>query len=174
MQPDSYPLIALKILLCIGLCTACTRTNSEDFVIAFTGEQDKNNRDIFLMTADGSNRKRLTTHPGEDWSPVWSPDGTRLAFISDRNGQSDLYLINLDGSQLTRLTSHAARDEDPAWSPDSQHITFVSKRDATQQHPYNTEIYLLNIKDSEIKRLTEHVGEDSSPSWSPENLFEKL
>jgi Tol biopolymer transport system component len=69
------------------------------------------------MDADGSNLKRLTDHPDDDRWPTWSPDGTRIAFQSDRDGNWEIYLMNADGSGLFRLTENDKKDTEPAWRP---------------------------------------------------------
>ena len=56
-------------------------------------------------------------HPATDSSPVWSRDGTRIAFESSRDGNREIYVMNADGSGLIRLTNEPAVDRDPVWSP---------------------------------------------------------
>ncbi len=65
------------------------------------------------MNADGAGQTRLTVNPGADSAPAWSPDGTRIAFESDRDENVDLYVMNADGSGQTRLTTDAAYDGTP-------------------------------------------------------------
>jgi Tol biopolymer transport system component len=72
-------------------------------------------KDIYVMDADGTNVRRLTDSPGLDEGPVWSPDGTKIAFSSDRDGQQELYVMNADGSDPRRVTDNPARDESPDW-----------------------------------------------------------
>jgi len=72
-------------------------------------------KDIYVMRADGTHVRRLTDSPGLDEGPVWSPDGTKIAFSSDRDGQQELYVMNADGSDPRRLTDNPARDESPDW-----------------------------------------------------------
>jgi TolB protein len=57
------------------------------------------------MNADGSNQTNLTNDPAPDTDPTWSPDGTKIAFISTRNGNQDIYVMNADGSNQTNLTN---------------------------------------------------------------------
>ena len=87
------------------------------------------------MNADGTNPVQLTRHEDDDWVPSFSPDGTRIAFHSNRSGNFEIYTINVDGSNLTRLTDHPADDFAPEWSPDGSRIVFHSDRDN------NPEIY---------------------------------
>ncbi len=70
-----------------------------------------------MLGADGTWTVDLTNHPARDWMPVASPDGTRIAFTSARDGSRDIYVMNGDGSGLIRLTDDPAVDESPTWSP---------------------------------------------------------
>ncbi len=82
------------------------------------------------VAPDGSNLtdfKPLTDQPG-DTAPSVSPDGKKVAFMSNRNNNWDIYVVNIDGSNLQRLTTDDAQDGLPAWSPDGKAIAFVSNR----------------------------------------------
>lgn len=77
------------------------------------------------MDADGGNVMRLTDHPGRDDAPDWSPDGTKIAFVSEMSGTAtDLYVMDADGGNVTQLTSDPASDGYPGWSPDGEWIAF--------------------------------------------------
>jgi dipeptidyl aminopeptidase/acylaminoacyl peptidase len=67
--------------------------------------------EVYVMDADGTNVRRLTDSPGLDEGPVWSPDGTKIAFSSDRDGQQEIYVMNADGSDPRRLTDNPALHE---------------------------------------------------------------
>ena len=69
------------------------------------------------MNADGSGQTRLTNNADDDLDPSWSPDGAKIAFRSDRDGNFEIYVMNADGSGQTNLTNNAAEDYEPAWSP---------------------------------------------------------
>jgi Tol biopolymer transport system component len=60
------------------------------------------------MNDDGSNQRNLTNSPGEVTTPSWFPDGSKIAFTSDRDGNREIYKMNADGSNQTRLTNNAA------------------------------------------------------------------
>ena len=114
-----------------------------------------------MDAADGSNLTRLTNNPGDDDEPVWSPDGQRIAFTSDRDGINAIYVMNADGSNQTRLTAaQIERNDEPAWSPDGQYIVFESRRDG------NPEIYVMNADGSNQTRLTNDPGADRRPDWT--------
>ena len=78
------------------------------------------------MGADGRGRRRLVA--GSGLAPAWSPDGRRIAFTSNRDGNYEIYLVNPDGSGLYRVTHHPERDDYAAWHPDGRHLVTVSER----------------------------------------------
>ena len=72
--------------------------------IVFNSTRDGNS-EIYAMEIDGSNQVRLTNHPAEDNDPSWSPDGRRIAFVSNRdNGVEHIYSMDSDGRNVTQLT----------------------------------------------------------------------
>ncbi|MDX6695754.1 MAG: TolB protein [Blastocatellia bacterium] len=130
--------------------------------------------DIWTMRADGNDALKLTTSQlydtgtinevyGASLEPAWSPDGSKIAFTSRRDGNFnlDIYVMNADGSSQTRLTTNAAEDRDPTWSPDGSKIAFTSTRDG------NHEIYVMNADGSNQVNVTNFPnGNEAQPSWS--------
>jgi Tol biopolymer transport system component len=129
--------------------------------IAFSHEGD-----IYVMNADGSERTQLTTSPEMDFDPVWSPDGTRIAFRSHRNGDEEVYVMNADGSKQTNLTNNPASDYSPAWSPNGTHIAFASNR----LNPAGNDIWIIEVDGSNPTRITDIPGISEYPTWSPDSL----
>ncbi len=84
------------------------------------------------ITGD-SGLKRLTQIPALDTAPAWSPDGSLIAFTTDRDDNSEIYLMAADGSNQRRMTRNAAIDTSPSWSPDGQSVWFASNRGGTWQ-----------------------------------------
>jgi Tol biopolymer transport system component len=101
----------------------------------------------------------------EDWAPCWSPDCTRIAFCSYREGQEDIYIMNADGSNPIQLTDNTAEDSFPSWSPEGDRIAFHSNRDG------NSNIYVMNIDGSNQTRLTDNAAKDEGPAWSPDGDY---
>ena len=92
------------------------------------------------MDADGGNVRRLTRHPALDYWPVWSPDGQRIAFTSNRDGNYEIYVMDADGRNLRNLTHHPAQDNYAAWSPDSRRLAFISNRDGGH------DVYVMDVQ----------------------------
>jgi TolB protein len=135
-------------------------------MIAFTRDMVTGNEtvegDIFVMQANGTGLTRLTSTTTSDVRPVWTPDGSRLVFASDRTGGGDIYSMRIDGTDVRRLTTHAAVDSYPSVSPDGTRIAFASDRDG------GLDVYTMNIDGSGVTRLTDAIFSDYQPDWSPD------
>ena len=105
---------------------------------------------------------RLTNNNAIDNEPAWSPDGTRIAFWSNRDGGKEIYVMDADGSNVKRLTNNLADDVNPSWSPDSRRILFESERDGNQ------EVYVMDADGGNQIRLTRDNAADATASWSPD------
>ena len=106
----------------------------------------------------------ITHNSADDRHPAWSPDGHRIAFESDRDGDWDIYVMNADGSNVVQLTNKPSYDISPAWSPDGRRIAFTSH----SHHDGSVKIYVMNADGSGVIQLTNNPGYDRSPAWSPD------
>ncbi len=120
------------------------------------------NWDIWVCDLFGENLHRVTGTGHPDRLPVWSPDGTRIAFAQERDisGEADVYVVNENGANLTNLTNSADYDTHPTWSPTGDRIAFQTDR------PGNSEIYAMYADGSDPVNLTNHADADLAPDWS--------
>ncbi|MBU4362703.1 hypothetical protein KJ813_08610 [bacterium] len=136
--------------------------------IAFVSDRD-GNREIYVTDACGRNQINLTNHPSADMSPAWSPDGTKIAFVSDRQPQG-IYIITADGRNQRFLTE----GRDPAWLADSSKIIFIKgtheicivKPDGTDKHSITIDPASARVHNFHF--LTEK-NSFSKPSVSPDS-----
>ena len=136
--------------------------------------------EIYVMDADGGNQQNLTNDPNDDWSPSWSPDGKRIVFNSDRDGNregnrnnDEIYVMDADGGNQRRLTDNDFYDTHPSWSPDGERIAFASRRDGhfIGEFGLSSEIYVMDADGKNTRRLTNNRNSDWSPSWSPDGKW---
>ncbi len=125
------------------------------------------NSEIYYVNANSEeheqNRVTLAIFSSET-DPCWSPDGTQIAFVSNRTGNPEIWRMNADGTNPMKLTDDRAEDLEPAWSPDGTRIAFKSNRDHELY-----EIYTMSAIDgSDVRRITNNEQSDNSPSWSPD------
>ena len=134
------------------------------FASAITG-----NRELYSVREDGSNLKRLTFALGTDNLAAFSPDGSKIAFISDRNGSIQMYVMNSDGTGVKQISSFTDDFKPfglPAWSPDGKKLAI-----GLTQLPYatgSTDIFLMSLNGTGFTRLTFEGSINADPSFSPD------
>jgi tol-pal system beta propeller repeat protein TolB len=120
---------------------------------------------IAVMNADGSGKTKVIngddTGSGTNGSPAWSPDGQKLAFVSNFGGfNSQIGTVGVGGGAVTQLTTGSTDHFNPAWSPDGAKIAFDTG------HP--GDIYTMNTDDMTVQQLTSASGDETQPAWSPD------
>jgi Tol biopolymer transport system component len=145
--------------------------------ITYMGREVDQSWRIYVMDSDGSNVTVLSPEGLDDTAPTWSPDGQKIAFVSQRDGNREIYVMdatcnNPEGcsQDAVNVTRHAADDWTPAWSPDGSQLAFSSLRDGSW------EVYVLDTAcfdtpetciDS-LRQITSDGNLNISPVWSPD------
>ena len=119
------------------------------------------------VTAGG--RVRLTDDPARDAGGSWSPDCSRIAFASNREGSigshDDIYTMNADGTDVVNLTKNPREDSQPDWSPDGTRIAYAGKIQG------NSDIFAMNADGTGQTNLTDAPGLNLTPAWSPDGKW---
>jgi Tol biopolymer transport system component len=128
---------------------------------------------IFVIDFDGKNLTRLTNNDFNDEGPVWSPDGKKIAFFSNRQPGKDqlpislqIYVMNADGTGQRRVTHEGpALEYKLSWSPDGKQLVFQSRPEID---PGVHSLYVIGVDGKRRKRITNGRFDDTSPEWSPD------
>jgi Tol biopolymer transport system component/Ca2+-binding RTX toxin-like protein len=121
--------------------------------------------EIFTVRPDGSGLRRLTDNNNDEWGPAWSPDGTRIAFSSTRDGNSEIYVMDRTGGDVTHLTENDASDGVPAWSPDGTKIAFSSSRDDPEDIMFD--LYVMDADGGNVRKVVGGPAQEWNATWSP-------
>jgi TolB protein len=132
--------------------------------LAFTwsDQNERDTPDIYLLDLASSALTRLTDAYGIDTSPSWSPDGSQIAFVSQRGGSPQIYVMNRDGQNVRRLTFQGNYNQTPRWSPRGDLIAFTARDERAV-----FDLFTINVQTGQVSRITQDQGNNSDPSWAP-------
>ena len=154
------------LLTLVGATPAAATFPGANGRIVFVNSRDGTNTNLYTMHLDGAGLAPVTrdTDVRND-QPDWSPDGTRLAFISNVDsgtlGKYDIYAVQTDGNELARLTNTTS-SAGPVWSPDGSKLAFGTYRDG------NYDIYTMNADGSAPTNITQSASDEVYVTWSPD------
>ena len=141
-------------------------SNGKIYLARYTGDK---NTDIYEYSVGSGpsleTPRELTKHSAIETEPVLSPDGKKLAYVSDRTGQPQVYLMDLSSKKVTRISRKGGYNTSPAWSPDSSMVAFTSQKRGSK-----STIYRVRIDDNlgtQTRVSPENISSES-PSWSPD------
>jgi dipeptidyl aminopeptidase/acylaminoacyl peptidase len=144
-------------------------------------EENNHDTDIWLVSASGGDALLLTGGPGNDRSPRWSPDGSRVAFVSDRDESAQIWLIRPDGGEARRAADPETSVQSYWWSPDGSKIAFTALEPEAEALPAGntddsllfdrnfrlSQIFVLDVGSGAIEQLTQGDYTVTGLSWSP-------
>ena len=140
----TYGVLAL-VVACGSACSAFGLFGDEDVPNELVGQRIAYERVLDgvlelsarLYKADSQQFVRLTDNGHGDVQPAWSPDGQKIAFVSDRTGDAEIFVMNADGTDVVQLTNNPAADVEPSWSPDGKSIAFYHCVIKNSFYPFN-------------------------------------
>src|SRR3989344_5180479 len=153
-------------------------------LIAVSYQDAKGHFQIFTVSSDGSNRKQLTNYGNGNVAPKWSPDGKKIAYMTQSEVQNGIviYVMNADGSNTKAITEKRSSVMSllPDWSPDGQRIAYTAGTmtpeiaarivpgDKDPMAELKVKLWVMNADGSNKKQLTFGNDSDAVPSWSPD------
>src|SRR3954451_5060354 len=120
--------------------------------------------DIWVVETIGGTARPVTSHPAHDLAPVFSPDGRKIAFSSNRHGSYDVFVVSTQGGRPTRLTFDSADEFVTGWTPDGKNVLFSAQRSA--EFPPRFEMYCVPAAGGRVKQISSYEGREGvvSPS----------
>ncbi len=133
--------------------------------IAYVVQLAKNSFQLDIADADGANAQAALRSREPIMSPAWSPDGTRLAYVSFETGKPVVYVHAITSGERRAVANFKGSNSGPAWAPDGKSLAVVLTRDGISQ------IYSINLDGSGLKRLTRSNAIDTEPFYSSDGKY---
>jgi TolB protein len=144
------------------------RFSPEGDAILYVSYPRKGASPILALATGGPNPLALFESERMVFPGSWSPDGTRVAFSSSKDGNPEIYVMDRDGSRVERLTDHPGIDVSPTWSPTGREIAFTSDRSGSPQ------IYVMDSEGLNLARISFGGSYNAEPAWSPSTDFSEI
>ncbi|MGH7585003.1 MAG: TolB family protein, partial [Gemmatimonadales bacterium] len=129
--------------------------------VAFAHKEADGTFQVYTMMPSGAGLKRITSGPSSNYSPRWTPDRSKLVFVSNRDGDEHIYVMSADGSNAARLTQGTCVERYPAPSPDGTKIAF-------ERACGEVGIFSIKLDGTNLSRLS-YGG--TQPSWHPTGVY---
>ena len=120
---------------------------------------------LAISDVDGHNEHVILDSTRPVMSPSWSPDGSRLAYVSFESDQPSIFIQDIATGERERIASFPGINGAPAFSPDGRHLAMTLSKDG------NPEIYVMDLSAKRLRRMTRNVAIDTEPAWSPDGKF---
>lgn len=159
--PIPFPtLSALELLEAFPLSKEIKGLSGRIAFSATVGEYTR----LYTLDLDTGRVRPLIDGPGNNSYPSWSPDGAKVVFTSDRDGNNEIYIADWDGSNQTRLTKNRVADDNASFSPDGRAVVYYQQ---TGKKSNQTDIFVRFLEKKRPLRVTNFSGKNSVPRWSP-------
>ncbi|OED40178.1 Tol-Pal system beta propeller repeat protein TolB [Endozoicomonas sp. (ex Bugula neritina AB1)] len=142
--------------------------NKGDFstrILYVTAQRHNANRTDYQLNyadADGKRTRQIFKSKEPILSPSWSPDGTKVTYVSFESGRPAIYLQELSTTKRRQLTDFKGLNNSPVWSPDGKSIALVLSKDG------NPDVYVLDLATNKLSKITTHYAIDTEPDWMPD------
>lgn len=132
------------------------------YVTAQRHSVDRTDYQLNYADADGKRNRQIISSREPILSPSWSPDGTKVTYVSFESGRPAIYLQELATGKREKLTSYRGLNNSPVWSPDGSAIAMVLSKDGSP------DVYVLDLATRNLSRITSHYSIDTEPDWMPD------